>query len=502
MSFIKKYYIEILLVLIILGVAAYSLFYLTTKPRLWTDEAFGIEVAKNFLLYGRLDLMMAPQVFTGSPFLAQANGYPMTMALAGFFKIFGFGLIQARMFTLFLMIACLLVVFWFTKKLFNKKYAVLAVLLVVSLPAFYASGRCVTGEITGFIFLIIGLGLFFRYFLSENGKNLIKIKDILAGLFFGLAIFSKPSVYTMVLPAVIVALLFERRQFLKRTLAMFLGIAVPALGWIMLNVPNFLTKESWIRIAEYYKNPYAPLLVSDNMRENLINLSHNFTLFHFFVLLAVVLFILFEKSDFLKQQKGLAAFFISYEILAFIYFFRSPGWLRYLVAAQLLIFVFLSPAINAIWGLLKNKVFFSRFKISPVYPIVIFLVCFQTFYLLTRADIFYSDNPQRVIQFIERYSSEKTIGIYNSITISCLMSHEKRYQMINSISGFEVLGKDFLLVEDVNQPDVIIATLNEPLIKLHEKTIQSKYEKVETIGPYVIYELKSGRTDPKKDLIK
>lgn len=494
MNFIRKYYAAILLVLIISGVLAYSLFYLTTKPKLWVDEAFAIEMAKNFLSYDRLDLMVEPQVFTGYPFLLQSTGYPMTIALAGFFKIFGFGLAQARIFTLLLMIACLLAVFWFTKKLFNKNYAILAVLLIASLPPFYGNGRCVTGEIIGFIFLIFGLYFLFGCFSAEKYNKIIKVRDVLAGLFLGLAIVSKPSVYMMILPAVIIALLFEQQQFWKRASAMFLGLAVPALIWIVLNVPNFLTKGPWIQIVKYYKNPYAPLLVFDNMRENLINLSHNLTLLYFFVLLVIILFAVFKKCDFLKQRKGLSVFFVSYIVLAFIYFFRSPGWLRYLVAAQLLTFIFLSPAIDAVWSLSKSKVSFIKFKISPVYLIVIFLACFQVFYLLTSADIFYSDESLRVAQFIEQYAPEKTIGIYNSITISCLISHEKRYQVVSNITGLSVIGKDFLLLEGAKKPDVIIAALNEPLIKLHEKIIQSEYEKIETIGSHVIYELKSGKT--------
>ena len=69
LNFIKKYFFEILLAAVILGVLIFSLPTLTTKPKLWSDEALSIELAQNFLFYGHLDLAVAPGEFSGAPYL-------------------------------------------------------------------------------------------------------------------------------------------------------------------------------------------------------------------------------------------------------------------------------------------------------------------------------------------------------------------------------------------------------------------------------------------------
>jgi len=157
MDFFKKHIFGLLLALIILGVVIFSVSTLTTKPRLWTDEGLNLELARNFLLYGKLDITVAPGVFSGVSFLLQPTGYPLTVPLAGFFKIFGFGLVQARLAMLGLMAFMLWLVYRFCRRLFGEEAALISMALIATFGPFYGNGRCTTGEIAGFIFLILGL---------------------------------------------------------------------------------------------------------------------------------------------------------------------------------------------------------------------------------------------------------------------------------------------------------------------------------------------------------
>src|SRR3989338_2836899 len=85
---------------ILLSVILFSLPNLNTWPRLWIDEAKSIELARNFLNFGKLNIQTAPGEFTDFPEILQTTGYPVTVPLVLFFKIFGYGLAQARIYML------------------------------------------------------------------------------------------------------------------------------------------------------------------------------------------------------------------------------------------------------------------------------------------------------------------------------------------------------------------------------------------------------------------
>src|SRR3989344_8136767 len=104
---------------------------LTTKPHLWADEAKSIELARNFLDYGKLEIQTAPGEFTGFPQILQSTGYPVTVPLAFVFKFFGIGLMQARIYMLFWMALFLIASFVFLRKLFGDWEAVSALFLIV-----------------------------------------------------------------------------------------------------------------------------------------------------------------------------------------------------------------------------------------------------------------------------------------------------------------------------------------------------------------------------------
>jgi len=492
LNFIKKYFFELMLAAIILAVVIFSLSTLTTKPRLWTDEALSIELARNFSSSGRLDLAVEPGVFSGVPYLLQSTGYPMTIALAGFFKIFGFGLVQARLFALALMVILLITVYWFVKKLFGKAQALWGVLLIATFASFYGNGRCVTGEILGFIFLIPGL--YFLFYPPEENDRL-KIFGpwrFWAGIFLGLAIVTKPSVYLMILPAVLIALIFLKREFFSRAFSVLIGMAPAALLWIILNVPNFFAPEPWTKILNFYKNPYAPLSISDNVFSNFAGLLENTTLIYFLGLLAIIFWAVLKKGDFFKQHKGLLIFFAGYSALAIIYFFKSPGWLRYLMAVELLTFIILAPALGVILSSLNFKN--SRFanKANLLAAAMFFLAVFQTWHLFTRADIFYSDSYARVAGFVEARLEGKTVGIYNALPIACLISPENRLQMTDVMIGLPTLGKDFLAAGS-QWPDFVIASLKEPLFIARENAVKEKYELVYSSGGYDVFSLKNAQ---------
>ena len=205
-NFFNKYAVALVCLMAIIWVLFFSFKTLTTKPRLWTDESVSLEMARNFSLFGKLDIAVRPGVFSGQTALFQSTGYPVTLPLALFFKIFGFGPVEARLYMIIWMVLLLLLLIFFIKQSFGAPYIAWPVLFIASLAPFYANGRCATGEIPGFIFLLLG-----AYFLWYSDH-----KPFISGLFFGLAIVAKPSVYLLLLPALFISLFIEKSQTIKR----------------------------------------------------------------------------------------------------------------------------------------------------------------------------------------------------------------------------------------------------------------------------------------------
>src|SRR3989338_10109557 len=238
-SFISKNSYFFILAAILLFVLAVSLPTLTTRPRLWADEAKSIELALNFERFGMLDMQTAPGELSGIPHLLQSTGYPVTAPLAGIFSLFGFSMTVARTYMLFWMIAALCGIFFFLRRLFGVREAIFAIALIATFASFHDNARTVVGEIPGFLFMIIGLWVLLFHFqydenhlffesASEPAKREVRYGNVgewineviafervktrkkqmilvaIAGLFFGLAVVTKPSIYMAILPAIAV----------------------------------------------------------------------------------------------------------------------------------------------------------------------------------------------------------------------------------------------------------------------------------------------------------
>src|SRR3989344_3440772 len=101
----------VLLSLILLALCIYAASTLTTKPRLFFDEGFFIEEAHNFSEHGKLDIITAPNEYSGLPHIANSSGFSAMLPLAAVFKVFGFGVGQARAYAVFWMLAFLVVAY-------------------------------------------------------------------------------------------------------------------------------------------------------------------------------------------------------------------------------------------------------------------------------------------------------------------------------------------------------------------------------------------------------
>lgn len=463
---------------ILLTVLVGSLVTLTTTPRLWTDEAISIHIARSFESHGVLSPQTAPNIFFESPHLIQSTGYPVTVSLAGFFKVFGFGVTEARAYMLLWIVLALGAVFFLARKLFSKWEAVGVTLLVATLASFYASGRTVVGEVPGFVLLLAGF-----YFL------IIRRQYFLSGIFWGLAVVTKPAVFALIIPTIFLSLLFERLPygvFVRRLSTIAFGMMPAAIVWIFLVLPNPFDGGMWREIAAFYKNPYSGE-ITQNIVANLASFFNSTTLIYFSLLFALVtltwLFLIREK-----RGDGLAflyAFTVMYSIFAFIYYLRSPGYLRYILIAELLILFILPHTVRTLVPLLMARLRIEKIPAKVVTPFIIAaLIAVQGVHLFTASNIASGEGPLGISAYLDENFPASSIGILNAPILGLFTDPSRTFLPIH-LDGLSPMGENPLLSE--TPPDVIVSYPSNVFIDEGRHALGQQYTPLTSVDGYVVY---------------
>ena len=423
MSFIK--YIRtnlysVLVFCIILVVTVISFQHLTTWPRLFYDEGITIEIARNFQLFRVLDISTAPGEFTDIPYVTGSNGFPVTLPLALFFQLFGFGLAQARIYALLWLILFLGIFYFFTKYFWSKTNALSVVLLVATFAPLYDNGRRVLGEIPGFVFLLAGLFLL----ITKN-------KSVAAGLFFGLAIVSKPSIYILIAPALVLAALFINRDLRKEIFPILAGMGPSLALWVFFAFPDPFSIDTWKQVLLFYQNPATSASILGNFIHN-ISLFISHTTLLYFLLISIFIGGTIYLKRYPVRKDLFLSFLLPYGILLLLYFLRSPGWLKYLLPLQLFILMMLPAYIELALAKL-NK---SRYYRAIVGALVI-LQGLQLLFFSNITDA--TSEPEDIAKFLNERPG--MVGILNSPHIASLVSPERKYHFLTQNEGV-IIGRN------------------------------------------------------------
>lgn len=488
-EFFKNHFSEFGLVAVLVFVILFSVFGLTTKPKLWYDEGLNIELAKNFLDFRTMDIQLSPGKFSGISYVFQSTGYAVIAPLAYFFKFFGFGASQARIYMLLWMVAALIAIYLFSKKTFGKGEALSTILLVATLAPFYGNGRTVVGDIPGFIFFLWALYLF-----------VFKERRFWGGFLFGLAIATKPSLYFTAIPAVSVLLLlpdqnvgYRVSNILKNSFKAFCGACLPILIKIILSMPNPFSVSAWSNILNLFKSPFDPSVSLWNyVLQNVAGIFSSSTLIYFFMLFSVVIAAWFLRKNFIgAKYRQLLIFFVVYFFFAFLYYLKSPGWLRYLIGAELMVFMLLPSAIKHLAEKIGETGYLLRIK-KYIFPIAILaLVVFQGVYLFVGADLFYSAKPMETVNFIKNNFPNSSIGLFNMPEVSAFIPSENKYQVL-CMMGVPRLGKSLV---SYNPPlEILVTRKDETILSAEESaTVSQNYKLINVIGGYNIYKYEPGK---------
>jgi hypothetical protein len=175
-------------------------------------------------------------------------------------------------------------------------------------------------------------------------------------------------------------------------------------------------------------------------------------------------------------------------LLAFLYYLRSPGWLRYILIAELLILFILPHTVSLAANYTKER--FKNFPMSSNWLscfVLAILVLVQFAQMFTSAQIFSGDGDLRTAAYLRNNFPDKSIGVLNSLELAALLDSSKVYMTFFN-AGLPIAGENPLL--RVPPLDVIVSDPNNSFAKEGGKILDSRYLPPETVGGYSIYILK------------
>lgn len=206
---------------------------LTSWPATWFDEGSHLMVPKSLVLFG----VYADYDSTGFRYYGPSTGVGPTVLLpiAAVFKVFGIGLLQARLvMAVYLVLACL-AVHALARRLMSEPAALLAGVLFVATPGVgtLEFGRQVLGEVPGFFFLCCGLSALIGAWQPQGYGRLV-----LAGVLLGLAAVTKYQLLVVIVPGLALAGVLSFARGMRRpgvfAIPLFAALAVFGLWQVCL----------------------------------------------------------------------------------------------------------------------------------------------------------------------------------------------------------------------------------------------------------------------------
>ncbi len=183
----------VIAVVVVLFLALYNL---TDYPLTWFDEGSHLHVPKALVRFG----VYADYSSEGFRYYGPTVGVGPTVMLpiAAAFKLFGIGLLQARLVMVLYLLAAIYAFYRLARVLGDRRLAWGAVALLVTSRGvrLIEYGRQVLGEVPGLFFMVAGLALWLAAWEKASRQRLV-----LVGLLLGLAMMTKNQYLLVLAPA-------------------------------------------------------------------------------------------------------------------------------------------------------------------------------------------------------------------------------------------------------------------------------------------------------------
>ena len=150
-------------------------------------------------------------------------------------KIFGSGIIL--LLTPIVSVVGVLFFYKLIKEIFSKRIAFISALLLFVLPPYwYYSSRGMFHNVLFLVLFIIGLYYLIRIFTASLQKKSVWLHIVLSGLFIGLALFTRTSEISWILPLLIVLIFFLKKKVGWTKSILFIGVLVFVIcGFLLIN---------------------------------------------------------------------------------------------------------------------------------------------------------------------------------------------------------------------------------------------------------------------------
>lgn len=218
--------------LIVLIALPLLLWNLDSHPIPWFDEGFTTHAARTLAergVYGTYNAQDGYLHFDSGV----STGPTLVIPIALLFKLFGYGMWQARLVNVLFTLVLLWGLFAVMKRLYGQNVSLLAVMILLGWPNLAGAGflnvsRQVLGEAPALAFLAVGWWVLFKSWSARSTKL-----AALAGLLFGLGLVTKSQVAIVFLPALgLISLLRlpkDRNQWVRWAMPVVMTLAASAM---------------------------------------------------------------------------------------------------------------------------------------------------------------------------------------------------------------------------------------------------------------------------------
>ena len=162
---------------------------LDTYPHIWFDEGYKANAGYTLATYGVYGTHTIDGFIPFDPGIS--SGPADLVALAISFKLFGPGIVQARLISVMFTLIAVFSLHQIAEFLYGRRPALFILLLMLAVPAlgdagFILVGRQILGEPAALGMIALGLWFWFKSWHTENGWW-----SVLGGLVIGLGLLSK-----------------------------------------------------------------------------------------------------------------------------------------------------------------------------------------------------------------------------------------------------------------------------------------------------------------------
>jgi hypothetical protein len=175
---------------------------LDTYPRIWFDEGYKLNAAFTFLQYGVYGTHTVNGFLPFDPGIS--SGPVDVLAVALSFKLFGVGIISARLVSVIFSLLAVFSLYHIAVYLYDTRASLFIILGVIAFPAIegtglFLIGRQVLGEPAALGLITAGLWLWFRSWTNNSNTA-----SLVAGLLIGLGLLSKTQIAIALLPTLFI----------------------------------------------------------------------------------------------------------------------------------------------------------------------------------------------------------------------------------------------------------------------------------------------------------